>query len=120
MKKLFLVIIGLLAFTIPVMAATLTPVTVTWTYVGNRAILGGFNIYKGPTKVCTTTDSQAVSLACSVPLTVGANTFTMTAFNREGIESGASAPFILQNHDPIPNIPAGLRVIKKNKGFRFK
>lgn len=94
-------------------AATLVPITVTWTYSGDRSILGGFNLYLAGTKVCTTTDPQATGLTCSAPLVLRTNSFTMTAFNREGVESGVSVPFVLQNHDPVPDIPTGLNVIKK-------
>ena len=110
--KLAFIVLAILTANL-VNAATPTTITCTWTYSGDRATLGGFNVYLGSNKVCTTTDPQATGLTCSVLLTVGANTFNMTAFNREGVEGGISAPFILQNHDPVPGIPTGLNVIKK-------
>lgn len=59
--------------------------------------LSGFRLYRtgNPTALCETTDPDAREMTCSLGVTDSEATYTMTSFDRYGMESDHSQPMVL-------------------------
>ncbi len=75
-------------------------VKVAWDYGDVTPDLGGFRLYHEGEMVCEFSSPGARSAACDVSLPEGAHTFTLTAFNRNGLESAHSNTAVINNVFP--------------------
>ncbi|MFH1807105.1 MAG: hypothetical protein ABIJ09_00065 [Pseudomonadota bacterium] len=75
-------------------------VKVAWDYNDVNPNIAGFRLYHEGVKVGEIRSATARAMNCDVSLSEGAHSFTLTAFDVNGLESDPSAPAILNNVFP--------------------
>jgi PKD repeat protein len=90
--QISLFLVAALMFAIEALASP-RHVTAVWEYPAIENI-AGFRLYRENNLVCSTSDSGATSMNCTIDAVDGESLFTMTAFFSDGTESAHSEPLV--------------------------
>lgn len=105
-KSIFSVLLALgAALLLPTLASAQKNVSINWSYDSVAAGVAGFRLYNNNVFLCETTDPLARQLTCPVGLAVGLNSFTLTSFDVNRMESAQSNAFKYTYVPPTTNTP---------------